>query len=112
MATEIQLIHQIMESFEELKDSFELLNEKVELLQQHIEASNNAVLKKTAALESKVDLLENGYILLDDNGYVGYQHKVDMISRGIKFYRGALSVVPHVAKDELTIINTNKNIGD
>lgn len=98
MATEIQLIHQIMESFEELKESFELLNEKVELLQKHNEASNNAVLKRIAALESKVDLLENGHILLCDNGHLGYQHKVQIISRGI------ISTVNQNPQNELTII--------
>jgi uncharacterized HAD superfamily protein len=98
MATEIQLIHQIMESFEELKESFELLNEKVELLQKHNEASNNAVLKRITALESKLDQLSDGHVFIEHMGLLGYQHKMQIIGKH------GFSIERKDTHSELTII--------
>lgn len=83
---------------QKLIEEISLLSLKLQGLEKIIEVNERLQGKKIAYLESKVDQLVDGHVLTDDNGYVGYQHKVEIISRGI------ITTVHPNAKSELTII--------
>jgi len=106
MATIIQSIYQIMELFKEMRSTFDLLNEKVETLEKIIEVNDSIQGKKIAALQSKLDQLIDGHVLSCDNGHLSYQHKVEIISRGI------ISTVNQNPQSELTIIKQDAERAD